>query len=328
MKIRKIKYFFSYMAAKVFIALLSVIPRHRHAAAAKVIAGIGGCIPQFGKIAEQNVRAAYPEYSQEECSRIARASLCHLAQLALEFLRLRKHPEEFPHENVLMSAETEQLFTGLKKTGQQVIFITPHHGSWEYAGLFLATFFRFRMATVMKPPRNPWLCKFAIESRGVDGVRLIFSKGAVRALQKALAEGFSVGLLSDQNTRVREGGEFVNFFDLPVPVTSMPARLSFMHGLPLVIGTMQRLMDGKFRLHAVKIDPSEEPDASALTRRMIAEVEKIVRTCPEQYLWIYRRFQYIPDQVPSELEKRYPPYAKHAPPSFYDHRARNSAGKH
>lgn len=312
-----------FFAARLIMMALASIPRCRHRTFAKILTGICQAMPQFGKVALQNVMAAFPECSAEECKRIAHASLLHLAQMSLEFLRMLKHRDEFPLDKVKIDEATAAMIEEIRQTGRQVIFITPHHGNWEFAGQFLALHFHFRMATVMKPPKNPYLCRFAMKSRAVDGVRLIFSRGAVQALRKALAEGYSIGILSDQNTRIREGAEFVPFFGLPVPVTSMPARLAIMYQMPLVIGSMQRLPDGSFRLSGAKIEPSDEPDAHALTRRIIAEVEKIVRNCPEQYLWMYRRFRYIPDDATDELKKRYPAYAGYAPASFYDNRARN-----
>ncbi len=305
--------------------VLASIPRRHHAGFARFLTAVCQSMPQFGKTALQNVMAAFPEYSPAECKRIAHASLLHLAQMTLEFLRVMKRRDEFPLDEVKIDEATNAMVEEIRQSGRQVIFITPHHGNWEFAGQFLALHFRFRMATVMKPPKNPYLCRFAMKSRTVDGVRLIFSRGAVRALRKALTEGYSVGILSDQNTRIREGAEFVPFFGLPVPVTSMPARLAIMYQMPLVIGSMRRMPDGTFCLTGTKIEPTEEPDAHALTRRMIAEVEKIVRDCPEQYLWMYRRFRYIPNDATEELKKRYPAYAGYAPASFYDNRARGSS---
>ena len=36
---------------------------------------------------------------------------------------------------------------------------------------------------------------------------------------------------------------------------------------------------------------------------------ELIRQYPEQYLWLYRRFQNIPPDAPEELKKKYPPYA-------------------
>ena len=51
--------------------------------------------------------------------------------------------------------------------------------------------------------------------------------------------------------------------------------------------------------------------------------EEYIRRYPEQYLWWYHRFQYIPPDCPPELRARYPFYAGVAKPGFF----RRNAGK-
>ena len=54
---------------------------------------------------------------------------------------------------------------------------------------------------------------------------------------------------------------------------------------------------------------------------MIQDITKItedyIRMAPEQYCWLYRRFQHIPPGTPEEVRKRYPDYAKEPKPSFF-----------
>ena len=47
--------------------------------------------------------------------------------------------------------------------------------------------------------------------------------------------------------------------------------------------------------------------------------EKIIRENPDQYLWMYRRFQYIPEDAAPEQISRYPWYATRPGKSFYSH---------
>ena len=45
--------------------------------------------------------------------------------------------------------------------------------------------------------------------------------------------------------------------------------------------------------------------------------ESFIRRYPEQYLWLYKRFQHIPPDCPEELRRRYPYYAKVPSPNFF-----------
>ena len=55
------------------------------------------------------------------------------------------------------------------------------------------------------------------------GLRIIFSRGAAREAIHQMKQGRLLGTLIDQNTRVRDGGEFLDFFGLPVPSSVSPA---------------------------------------------------------------------------------------------------------
>ena len=54
---------------------------------------------------------------------------------------------------------------------------------------------------------------------------------------------------------------------------------------------------------------------------MIQEITDItadfIRMAPEQYCWLYHRFQYIPPDTPEEVRRRYPDYAKVPGKSFF-----------
>ena len=45
--------------------------------------------------------------------------------------------------------------------------------------------------------------------------------------------------------------------------------------------------------------------------------ENLIRMAPEQYLWLYKRFQYIPQDASEELKRKYPSYARVVKPSFF-----------
>ena len=145
-----------------------------------------------------------------------------------------------------------------------------------------------------------------------------------------MREGCGIGLLIDQNTRVRDGGCFVNFFGLPVTSSKSPASLKRFcdaNNIPAVIayGTSIREADGK--IHA-KMEYLPKPfdeyeNDEAVLQALMDLSEKYIRRYPEQYLWFYHRFQNIPAGIPEEVRRRYPYYAAEPPPTFYDKRAKN-----
>ena len=183
-----------------------------------------------------------------------------------------------------------------------------------------------KMAAIAKPVRNPYLNKL-LNSGGREkthGLEVIFSKGAMRAALHALKQGKGLGTLIDQNTRVRDGGVFVDFFGVPVPSSTAPATLKRYcdaHGIPTVIiyGTSLRLADGRNTAHIEDLSKpfSEYADDREVLQELMQISEKYIRMYPDQYLWFYKRFQYIAPDCPEEIRKRYPEYAVIPRPEFF-----------
>jgi KDO2-lipid IV(A) lauroyltransferase len=136
---------------------------------------------------------------------------------------------------------------------------------------------------------------------------------------KALREGYQLATLIDQNTRVRDGGIFVDFFGLPVPTSRAPAMFARkLNAWVAVGGCVRQGREYKLFLRELPRPAAEYPDDESLIQDLMHLTEDIVREHPEQYLWIYERWRYIPADASPELAARYPFYATKAPPRFYD----------
>lgn len=277
------------------------------------------------RLIEANIRAALPELPEREIRRIRRESCHHMIRNFLEFVWINSEPERI-RRCYYPSPEAVELIMGHVNAGRRVIFINPHLGSWEASGVMFPFYSGTEMAAIAKPVHNPYLNKL-LNSGGrekLKGLHIIFSRGAARTAVKLLRQGFSLGTLIDQNTRVRDGGRFLNFFGLPVASSVSPAvlkRYCDAHGIPAVLlyGTSLRMPDG--RIHGFSEELPKPFEAYADDGEVIQEFmnisEKYIRACPEQYLWLYRRFQHIPPDCPEELRKRYPYYARTPKSSFF-----------
>lgn len=327
---KKILWFLEYLVVLVPYLLLRLLPY----CCVKVLANLGSLIlyhiPSCKKLMLANVRCAMPELPESEVRRIARESAYHLSFNMLEFAWVHGEPKRIERCYDL-GKETDDILQKHLAAGERILFVNPHLGSWEGSGITAPYFSNVDLVAVAKPVRNPYLNKLLNESgrQKCKGLRIIFSKGAIRAAVHALRDGSSLGLLIDQNTRVRDGGCFVNFFGVPVTSSKSPAslmRFCISNKLPAVIlyGSSVREADGKVHARVRYLPkPFEEyEDDAAVVQALMDLSEQDIRRYPEQYLWFYHRFQNIPPDCPEELRKRYPYYAAVPKPSFFDSRAR------
>lgn len=318
------KNFFAYLVYLVafsFMKILGIFPRSFLIALSRFIGNILYLIPSCGHLCYVNICAAFPEKTPKEAKKIAKESLQNLILTCLEFLWIRNNPEEL--ENLVdHSAADEIAEEGLKKVkeGKETILVTPHLGNWEFSGRILAQIYHFQMATVVRTSRNIYLDKLISGGRNACGnVEIIYAKGGAKAMKNALRRGKTLGILIDQNVRLREGGIFIEMFGLPIPVSRAPAVLGRTHNTFFAVGATLRQPDGSFRafLKTLPKETKEYESDEELIQALTDLSEELIRMAPEQYLWLYKRFQYIPEGTPEDKVKRFPEYAVRPNARFY-----------
>ena len=306
-----------YLSALCGIGIVRIMPYCALKVFAHLAALVMRPIRPVVRLVRANIRTAMPELAEPEVRRICRESFFHMFYNILEFVWVAGKPERI-RRCYCAPPEIRDRVKGYIAEGKRIIFVNPHLGSWEASGVMVPFYADTEMAAVAKPVSNPYLNKLLNSGNRekVRGLRIIFSRGAARTAIKLLKAGWSIGLLIDQNTRIRNGGEFVDFFGLPVASSLSPAvlkRYCDAHDVPTVLlyGTSVRRADG--RIHATVEELPRPFSSYADDREVIQEImnisERHIRRDPEQYLWLYRRFQHIPPDAPEELRKRYPYYA-------------------
>ncbi len=325
-----IRYRIEYVAVLVLYGMIRLLPH----GALRIPAILGGAgvwlMPTFRRMIIANIRTAMPEKSEAEAVRIGRRSCYHVIFNLFEFIWLSGNPRRIERWYELPEDITARLKAHVA-AGERIIFVNPHLGSWEASGLMAPYYAGVRMVAIAKPVRNPYLNRLLNHGNREKeaGLHIIFARGAIRAATRALREGLGVGTLIDQNTRVRDGGVFVRFFGMPVASSKAPASLKHYcnaHGIPSVIiyGTSVRMPDGRVRAHAEWLSrPFDQYESEEAVIQELMDISAgYIRRFPEQYLWFYRRFRYIPPECPEELLRRYPYYARVVKPSFFNRRGR------
>lgn len=315
---RDIRYRFEYAMILIPYRLIRILPYWVICKIGLLIGNTMNLVPMIRKVVRANIHAAMPELSTQKVAQIGRESLRNLALNMIEFIWLDAKPERIRRCYILPPEVTEQLKNHVKNN-ERIIFVNPHLGSWEASGVMAPFYAGVNMVAIARPIRNYYINRlFNHDSREkVPGIEIIFSKGAVQSAVKALRAGRSIGTLIDQNTKGRNGGTFVNFFNIPVISSTIPAHLKKYcdaHKIPAVIvyGTSVRHADGKIYAHSAYLPKpfQEYQNETEVLQALMDMSEKFIRQYPEQYLWFYRRFQYIPQAASEEIKQKYPFYAK------------------
>jgi KDO2-lipid IV(A) lauroyltransferase len=171
-----------------------------------------------------------------------------------------------------------------------VIVVAGHIGNWEVLGQAMA----LRGAptlSVAAPLDNPYVDRILTYLRKTSGQKVVFKEGAVKMLLRTLYDGARVGLILDQNTLPEDGGEFVALFGLPVPMSKAATTLSERTNAQIVLVYAVQDGDNRYMAYAHPVEPSS---GRTMTQTIADAMEVVIRKHPGQWLWMYKRWKYIP----------------------------------
>jgi KDO2-lipid IV(A) lauroyltransferase len=111
----------------------------------------------------------------------------------------------------------------------------------------------------------------------------------------------------DQNTLPEDGGEFVSFCDLKVPMPSTVGILAEKTGVPVVL--LESISDkrGHYFMDVCASHFLDGLQREDITSRIALEIEKQIKSKPEYWLWSYKRWKYRLEGEPADS---YPFYSK------------------
>jgi KDO2-lipid IV(A) lauroyltransferase len=182
----------------------------------------------------------------------------------------------------------------LRQQGRPILFVTPHLGSYDVAGRYLWK--RMPILAMYRPHKVAWIDALLREGRNrgaaPEGTNVApATMAGVRRVLKHLKGGGCTVLLPDQVPGIGEG-EWADFFGRPAYTMTLPGRLQKATDAAIVFCYARRLPGGRgYSLHLRELAQPLPDDRAAAARIVNAEVERLVRECPEQYLWGYNRYK-------------------------------------
>ena len=252
------------------------------------------------RISVENLLRCGVAADEAEARRIAKRAFCHFLGHMCEALCV---PGVITKENWRehLDCDSEADPTAVKAllddTDRPVLLVSAHHGCWE-AATNIISFTRpmIAIARVMDSKLlQGWIKKHHFRGPVTivnknDG----FKKGVLEQWQR---ENAAMTILMDQHTY---GAPLLSFFGRPARTVTSAARLAIRYGCPVVVGSFVRIAPYRYRLVGdAPLVFARDADRDAAAQAMNDRLEKAVRSYPEQYLWMHRRWR---DEKPEERQ--------------------------
>jgi len=295
------KEWIEYAAVWVILKGLGVLPRPiARSFAAGVVRIFSALLPGLRRIAEVNVRIAFPEWSDAQRKAVLRGMLRNLGWMAAEFARFPKYSKENIEQIVVLDGHEN--FMEAQRRGKGVLYLTGHIGAWELSS-FAHALYGFPLHYMARPIDNPRIDALVNGYRCLPGNRPIFKNESARVMLKVLKEDETIGILADQNTMPDEA-VFVDFFGKKASTTTGIARVALHTGAAVVPG--YAIWDERRRKYRLRFEPpvelirtgDTERDVLENTQRFTKVIEEIIRKYPEQWVWVHGRWNTRPKGEP------------------------------
>jgi KDO2-lipid IV(A) lauroyltransferase len=293
---RKLRHRFEYAAVSAVVAGVRLLPMRGVLAMGSLL---GRAFHAFDaghrRLAVQNLRHAFPLRSEAECRGIARHMFEHFGRLLMVLLKFSTLSKE--QMLACVEFEGEERVRAAHAQGRGVLLFTGHFGFWEINALVHALALA-PIAVLARPLDNPELHDLLERVRCSTGNSVIYRRGAIRRVLRALGNNQAVAVLIDQHMQSADA-VYVDFFNRPASTTSALAALALKTGAPVVPVFALPLPGGRFRMvYEHPVDPPSatgEQGIKEFTQRCTDVLEMYVRRYPELWLWMHRRWRDVPE---------------------------------
>ncbi len=287
-----------YLLVRFLVCLIQAVSLEAGRALARGLAWLAYHIDRrHRRVAMENLGQAFPgRYSEPDLHALVRAVYRHFCNLIVEIVYL---PRKLHTHNWRRHLELDSggEIVNCLLSGRPVMIVTGHFGNWELAGYALGLL-GFTTHAVARPLDNPYLDDFLRRFREATGQKVLAKKGDFEQMQAVLASGGAIATLADQDAGQR--GLFVDFFGRPASTHKAIALLSLEYQVPLVVIGVRNA--GEALRYAIVVEDVILPEdfvgnadaVRAITQRFTSALERIIRTAPEQYFWLHRRWKHQP----------------------------------
>jgi KDO2-lipid IV(A) lauroyltransferase len=257
-------------------------------------------VPRLRKVGLKNLELAFPEKSAEERQQILRKLYRNLGWLLAEFCQMSSYTPE--NTQNFIRYEGLDRYLAARDKGKGVLIVTGHLGAWELSS-FYHSLMGHPMSMVIRRLDNPKVDHLVNSIRCLHGNRVLHKDDFARGLLAAMRKGETVGILMDTNMTPPQG-VFVPFFGKLACTASGLARVALKTGAAVLPGFMLwEESRQEYVLHfgeeiEMVSTGDDEADAIVNTARCTAAIEACIRDCPDQWLWVHRRWKTRPDGGP------------------------------
>jgi len=265
--------------------------------AGRVGAFLGGlvfrCTSVRKRVTLDNLALAFPLKSIRERRAIALGAFRNYGQAISQFLRIGTSSDAEVLDMVRWT--NPEVLQEAFARGKGLILLSAHFGSWEFILPATKLSLGLPVIAIVQQQRNGRINRVVDSQRRRFTFSTVPMAHAVREVLRGLKEKRIVLLLGDQSGS-RES-LFIPFFGHWAATHRGAAAFALKSGSPIVMYFMLRGPDGRSEIVCEEVDYADitaftEEHVLELTRRHTAVLERYIRSYPDHWLWMHKRWKH------------------------------------
>lgn len=248
------------------------------------------------RTAIENISRAFPDWSNAKVVSTARRSLIEQGYLIGDFAEMAFISKEDLLAKVQI--KNSHYISDALKLNKGVFLLALHMSNGDY-GIASLSANGFPLHLITKRFKSKWLDDLWFRIRGRFGTRFIEARNSSFDILKAVRANEVVIFVLDQFMGAPLGVR-THFFAQPTGTAVGLALFARKTQTPVVPTYAQRQNDGSLIVTCLPPIPFEEKNDKDSTLQFMTQkytdmIEQIIKTCPDQWLWIHRRWKTFND---------------------------------
>ncbi len=245
------------------------------------------------KVVYANLKASFPEFSDEKINQIVHESYRNLADRIVENIKCFVISKEEINKRV--KVKNIEILHAWAAQNKQAVVVLGHIGSWEFATYKACDILDgyYKCVGIVSLLTNPKFNALIQSTRGKMGMRLVGMRHAAAFYKEKLEELTAVFFIADQSPSNPQSAYWTTFLNRYTPFFTGAERYARLHNCGVIYVEIIQTKRGYYEIELMKIcdDPNELPE-QAITERFTELLETTLKNNPADWLWSHKRWKH------------------------------------
>ncbi len=284
----------AYLCVRLCVCLIQALSLETCHSASRLLAWLASDVVRLRRrVVDDNLRHVFPELSDSARRVLTRRMWEHLFLMLCEIAHAPRKIHETNWRRFFQFHRKREMVARLLDE-RPTVFVSGHFGNFELSS-YMMGLLGFPTYAIARRLDNPYLDRYVNEFRGGQGQFILPKDGSAAQVDAVLRSGGVIALLGDQAAGPK--GCWVEFLGRPASCHKAVALFTLVSGAPLVVAYGRRIGGPlRFELGTEGVADPQVPGpelagVKALTQWYNRALERIIRSAPEQYWWVHRRWK-------------------------------------